>query len=610
MRNPSVHVDLTLHWVGKLVKLLSFCLLISAIERGLVADGALPSSPLLDAALQQNANALHEEVFKKAKGYPSASECQTCHPKQYREWAVSPHAYSQMSPIFNAMQGTVIKLTAGTAGDFCIRCHTPVGMAIGEPLYTSNLKRSQTSREGVTCIACHRINQAYGKVSGRMVVRPGGLEDVVYGPLGNKILEDELKNDQDKLSTDPKKKGRLVHGRADHFFQLTQPGFCGTCHDVTLVNGFRLEEAFSEYKNSPSARDGVTCQDCHMRDNKPGEVGDYTMGPAAIVAGKPTKTRKLSNHMISGPDYSIIHPGLFPHNPKAHDLASMNEWIDFDWKAGWGTSQFENNKPADVKFPERWRDLKSRQDARAIIEDQLALLKENKERSKKVLQAGYQLGDITIDKVGLDGIEFTVEVKNGTDGHGVPTGFIAERVVFLQVTVTDSTGKTIFKSGDLDPNGDVRDLHSVYVHNGELPLDPYLFSLQSKFITRNVRGGEREQVLAVNQSVDPLPFVRPDPRPSILLGRTLGARTHKVNIMPRKSRYPKYKVSSQQLQGTSPPYKANIKLITGMVPVNLVYAIMGVGFDYRMTPRQVADAVVAGHEILWDKTVDLKTLGK
>ena len=62
-------------------------------------------------------------------------------------------------------------------------------------------------------------------------------------------------------------------------------------------------------------------------------------------------------------------------------------------------------------------------------------------------------------------------VSSGTDGHGVPTGFDAERLIFLQVTVKDSKGNTVYVSGDRDPNGDVRDAHSLYVHNGELKLD-------------------------------------------------------------------------------------------------------------------------------------------
>ena len=71
------------------------------------------------------------------------------------------------------------------------------------------------------------------------------------------------------------------------------------------------------------------------------------------------------------------------------------------------------------------------------------------------------------------------------------TGFDAERLVFVRVTVVDRNGRLVFVSGDLDPNGDVRDSHSVFVHNGEIPIDRQLFSLQSRFVTRNIRGGER-----------------------------------------------------------------------------------------------------------------------
>ena len=35
--------------------------------------------------------------------------------------------------------------------------------------------------------------------------------------------------------------------------------------------------------------------------------------------------------------------------------------------------------------------------------------------------------------------------------------------------------------------------------------------------------------------------------------------------------------------------------------VNLVDAIRHVGFDYQLSPRAVADAVVAGHSVLWQR---------
>jgi len=278
----------------------------------------------------------------------------------------------------------------------------------------------------------------------------------------------------------------------------------------------------------------------------------------------------------------------------------MAEWLQFDYEAGWGTDEFENTVSLDQEFPERWSSIDDRYDARIVINEQLERLDMIAGERKKILQAGYKLDDVEVLQDGGDGLRFRVKVSNGTDGHNVPTGFTAERLVWLEVTVTDSNGEAVFKSGDLDPNGDVRDLHSLYVHNGEIPLDKQLFSLQSKFITRNVRGGEREQVLALNYSPDPLPFLRPDTTPTVLRGRTLGARIHKKGIEPLGHRWAEYEVDGDMLTG-NPPYKAEIRLKAGMVPVNLISEILPAGFDYGMSPRDVAEGVVAGHQILWEK---------
>ena len=538
----------------------------------------------------------HEALFLENR-FPSATTCATCHPDHFREWSVSPHSYAQMSPVFNAMHGTVLKLTNGTNGDFCIRCHTPVGMNLGEPEFMSNLDRHPTSREGVTCITCHRLNRPYGKLSGRLAIVEGDLFEPVYGPSGNDELERVITSGEYNVNTERGRAGRAIHTRADEFFQLTTPGLCGTCHDVNLVNGFRLEEAFSEFKNSPAAKNGVSCQDCHM-GLEPGKDSGYAEGPAAIVGGKTTMVRKRTDHMFIGPDYSVVHPGLFPHNTNASELATLREWLQFEHEAGWGTDAFEDAVPEGFEFPDRWRSADDRYDARDILSDNQALLQEANEKRLKVLQAGYQLGKLEVDRADRKGLRFRIEIRNGTDGHGIPTGFDAERLVFLRVTVTDRKGEVVFRSGDLDPNGDVRDSHSLYVHNGELPLDKYLFNLQSKFITRMVRGGEREQVLAVNYSPDPLPFLRPSASSTILTGRPRGARKHKQGIEPLGHRWAKYEIPRRQLSGDG-PYQIEAELVAGMVPVNLVDAIKEVGFDYGLSARQIADRVVAGHQVLW-----------
>jgi hypothetical protein len=44
-----------------------------------------------------------------------------------------------------------------------------------------------------------------------------------------------------------------------------------------------------------------------------------------------------------------------------------------------------------------------------------------------------------------------------------------------------------------------------------------------------------------------------------------------------------------------------------MVPVNLVAEIMGVGFDYGMSAAEVARRVVAGHQVLWTRELEVPT---
>tara|TARA_B100000614_G_scaffold171686_1_gene152839 strand:- start:185 stop:2164 length:1980 start_codon:yes stop_codon:yes gene_type:complete len=549
----------------------------------------------------------HQALFLDDR-FPSAAACKTCHERQYRQWSVSQHAYAQFSPVFMAMQRFSNQRMSGTVGDFCIRCHTPVGMTIGESPNMNNYDRHPRSLEGITCVTCHRVSAAYGKVSARISVDEGSLFDDVLGPEGDKELERVLRNrDVYRVVTEPGESGRPIHRGVERFFPLVEPGFCGSCHDVTMPNGFRLEEAFSSFKASPAAleRDdagnGATCQDCHMGVVQGLKAG-YDFGPAAMVGGVETEPRRLTNHYFAGPDFSIVHPGIFPHNVDAKRMATMREWVQFDYDAGWGTDAFENDLPEDATFPERWRSIDDRYAAREILDEQQKLLDWAREQRLEVLRNGYKLGDVTLVRADRDGIDFNVEVRNGTTGHNVPTGFIAERLVFLRVTVLDSDGLPVFLSGDLDANGDVRDSHSLSVLSRDVPVDTQLFNLQSHFMTLNNRGGEREQLLPTPYSVDVLPFVRPSTRSAILIGQPSTTRIQRKSIEPLGSKTANYHVDGDALIVYG-DYTIEVELVVGMIPNNLINTIQDVGFDFDMSPRQVGDALVAGHETLWKKTI-------
>ena len=40
-----------------------------------------------------------------------------------------------------------------------------------------------------------------------------------------------------------------------------------------------------------------------------------------------------------------------------------------------------------------------------------------------------------------------------------------------------------------------------------------------------------------------------------------------------------------------------------MIPINLLHEIGIVGFDYGMSARDIAEGVVAGHVVVWDREV-------
>ncbi len=537
----------------------------------------------------------HDEIFKQTQ-FPSAQECGGCHLQIYREWSVSRHAFAQISPTFLAYQATLVKLTQGTLGDFCERCHTQVGMFTGEPILTSNSKRSKVALEGITCVVCHRVPEAYGKITGRFPLEPGNIAGPIYGPRDD---DTELERVQEANADYPIN----THIEGQHLEQMYNPGFCGRCHDVRIPNGARFEDLFSEYKQTPAAKRGVTCQGCHMGPTS-GVFSEYPEAPAAIVRGQPTHPARRTNHMFAGPDSSVVHPGIFPINPEAQEFATPEEWLTFDVKAGWGSKAFEDNVPKSAKFPGIWADPEERIAAREIIDQQLELLAENRMRATTLMRNGYGLGDVKILEK-EKGLKFDIEVKNLTDGHHVPSGLIAERNVFLQVTVTDADKAVIFRSGDLDPNGDVRDTHSLYVHNGGMPIDEQLFNLRSPILVHTTHGGDREQVLPANYSISPLIFVRPPHTPAVLFGGISDIRLQKKGIEALGNRWASYHVDQELLTGRA-PYNLNIKLVAGQLPPHLINDIAGAGFEYGLTARAIGDKLVDLYRVLWERDVTIK----
>ena len=181
--------------------------------------------------------------------YPTAEKCGECHKQIYEEWSSSQHAYASISPMFHKFEQKFQDLTQGTVGTFCVRCHQQVGTQLGETRETPLWKRSQISREGVTCITCHRVKEQYGKVNGERRVEPGTINEPVYGSGEKSVIKDVLANKETySVKTSTEGRGNDIHKGMITNDQITKSEFCVICHQVA-VNLGRSEEHTSELQS-------------------------------------------------------------------------------------------------------------------------------------------------------------------------------------------------------------------------------------------------------------------------------------------------------------------------------------------------------------------------
>ena len=130
-----------------------------------------------------------------------------------------------------------------------------------------------------------------------------------------------------------------------------------------------------------------------------------------------------------------------------------------------------------------------------------------------------------------------------TRGRNLPSGSLgAQPEIWLNVALVSPSGETVFESGYVDGNGDMADLHSLDVAAGTVEHDDQLFNLQTKFLTTNVKGTDREMYLPINFDLDQIPFIRPATVPTTVLNHPPFIRMEGRSIPPLGWRDAEYKV--------------------------------------------------------------------
>tara|TARA_B100001123_G_scaffold226926_1_gene255360 strand:- start:4534 stop:6297 length:1764 start_codon:yes stop_codon:yes gene_type:complete len=513
----------------------------------------------------------HFDVFSE-DSYPSAFQCANCHEQIFEEWRSSSHAYASISPMFHKFEQAINNL-APTIGSFCVRCHATVGTQMGEPRELPLWERSQVAREGVTCITCHRVSETYLRVNGERHIVPGNIFQPVYGPYdgsGVDAVVDEAS--AYRVATNESERGNQIHTEAIEFSPISKSEFCIGCHQVAVNLGIKLEVVWEQFRDSPAFRAGVTCQDCHM-SAVPGVASGKSRGPSAVVNGEALNpNREHSNHAFAGPGYPIAHPGIFPHNAEAAENWTIEEWLEFDYRAGWGEIDYEDfleDEEIEASFPDTWEDRYDREEAREIIDIQLEKIAEKRELRREVMENGSRLDGPFFDdppEVGRS-LRFAYKVTNTNPGHNLPSGSLgAQPELWLNVALIDPDGNNIWETGYVDSNGDMADLHSLDVAAGRIEHDDQLFNLQTKFLTTNVKGTDREMYLPVNFDLDQIPFLRPPPQPTTVINHPPFVRMEGRSLPPLGSRFANYTVPASIMKKAG-KYRLAARMRTRAEPI-------------------------------------------
>jgi Cytochrome c554 and c-prime len=221
--------------------------------------------------------------------------CKDCHPKYYREWSGSMHAYAMKDPVFLAMNARGQEETQGALGNFCVNCHAP--MAVNEHAISdyADLSGVPEQLQGVTCYFCHNA------------VAVGSDHVNADITLANDTTMRANLHNAVEPTAHHVQRSQFHDARNIESAQL-----CGTCHDIVTPapKSYPLERTLEQYLPSVFAQPGYSfqsCQTCHMRGSAENDQVAVSTGRAGQIA--PSRTQH--EHLWAAVDVPLSDG--FPH---------------------------------------------------------------------------------------------------------------------------------------------------------------------------------------------------------------------------------------------------------------------------------------------------------
>ncbi len=318
--------------------------------------------------------------------------------------------------------GKPLKSTDFESPEVCRECHTEIydqwkgsmhSSAWDDPVFQALWRMGNKETGGLTEKLCAGCHTAIGVVSEELlkkdekgdyklseIAKYGVQCDVCHSVRAATFLDargHEPHNATLLLEPGGVKRGPFKDSSSPHhetaYSELhTKAEFCANCHNVFHpLNGFPIERTYDEWKFSVYAQNGIACQDCHMA----------TVEDAIEVARTLKKVKRPGKAANDGPMREHIY---------SHYFVGGNFTI-----------------PALLGYPK------------------------HSEMAKKRLQSAAKLEILPPSEVKAGQLgKVKVKVINVGAGHNLPTSLTEIRQMWLEVKITDNSGKKLLHSGWMD----------------------------------------------------------------------------------------------------------------------------------------------------------------
>ncbi len=357
-----------------------------------------------------------------------------CHQEIYDEWLPSAHRYAAMDPFFQKIQKVMAESNGAESTRYCAGCHDPISLFSGtKNIFVKDLSNQHGFKEGISCLSCHGITKIdlKGNASYVMTQPSSYLWQWEEKPGIKRSLRDFL------IRTYPNEHKKLQRR------MYKTPEYCATCHkqfidkDINKVGWVQLQNQYdnwaaSHWNNKLEPGKTLECRECHMplvESNDPAS-GDV------LDENRTFDDQKHRSHRFLGANNLV--PKLLKLKGWKKQIALTHKWL--------------KGKLEIPEISHKWR-------RGAAVNIDVELPESIKEGSK---------------------LPIKVIVRSNKVGHDFPTGPLDVIQSWIEIIVTDDTGKIVFTTGTVnekkfiepgsfifkaepvDQNGNLIDKHNLW----------------------------------------------------------------------------------------------------------------------------------------------------